>query len=221
MVRVKICGIQTVEHALGVARLGADLIGIVFAPSPRKINLEVAGEVATALKSGEPGTALVGGFVNQDAREVNAIADRVGLDYVQLSGDESGEYCRRIQHPLLKVIHITPASSANGTLDLMKQLRDIRPDKMDFLLDSGSEKLYGGTGRSFNWRIATAVCDAFPVIIAGGLHPGNVRELMKLTHPWGVDVSSGVETRGVKDLTKVDAFISQVTAHDRESDTVE
>ncbi len=215
MTRIKICGIKEERHALAAAKAGADFIGLVFAPSPRRISLEQAQKIAMAVKqSGHP-TEIVGVFVNSLAATVNLIADNCYLDRVQLSGDESWEYCREIARPLLKAVRVKRGQSASevcaylaeGTSALSRQ-------KHDFLLDPEIRGKYGGTGTRLDWNLASQVASEFPVILAGGLTPENVSPALKQVAPWGIDVSSGVEVGGVKHVARIRAFIKAVRRFD-------
>ena len=207
MTRVKICGITNVLYARAAIEAGADLIGVVFAPSPRQVTHEKAREIAAAVKKHR--LPVVGVFVNMPAATVNRVALSCGLDWVQLSGDESWEYCQEIKKPLIKAIHV-PRDW--GEKELSARLEDgqqlARPPL--YLLDTLVENKYGGTGQLFSWEIASGVVAKFPVIIAGGLNPGNVGRVVASLRPWGVDVSSGVEREGVKDVGKIKAFVQAV-----------
>jgi phosphoribosylanthranilate isomerase len=211
LTRVKICGITDVTYVGAVAKAGADLIGVVFAPSPRRVSPEKAGEIASAAK--EHGLAVVGVFVNTPAAEVNAIAWAFGLDWVQLSGDEDIDYCRQLEKPLIKAIHISPDwDEARLLAELESRQRQLRHHSPIYLLDTLVEEKYGGTGQSFGWEIARRAAQIYPLIIAGGLSPENVKTVVAELKPWGVDVSSGVESSGVKDIEKIKAFIEAAKA---------
>jgi len=208
MTRVKICGIREKAHALAAIEAGADFIGLVFAPSRRQVTPEQAGKIVSAAKSRSDAIDTVGVFVNMPAAEVNAIADSCNLDWVQLSGDESWEYCREISKPVIKAIRIRQGQSPEQILaDLATGAKILTPKKYLYLLDSELKGRYGGTGTTFDWNLARQAVEQFPVIIAGGLAPENVAKVIKMVAPWGVDVSSGVETGGVKDIAKIRAFI--------------
>ena len=211
MTRVKICGITETAHALAAAKAGADFIGLVFAPSRRQVTLETARQVALAVKDSEKPPLVVGVFVNTPAPEVNRIADYCGLDWVQLSGDEPWEYCIGIDRLILKAIRVSRGADAEAILAYLNRGYELLgQDRLTCLLDSFVEGSYGGTGQTFDWRLARQVSQRFPVIVAGGLSPENVEQAIKTVRPWGVDVSSGVETDGVKDVEKIKAFVKAV-----------
>jgi phosphoribosylanthranilate isomerase len=209
LTRVKICGVTEVFLAQAVIEAGADLIGVVFAPSPRQVTYDKAREIATAVK--KYNIPVVGIFVNMPAATVNTMATSCALDWVQLSGDESWGYCQQIEKPLIKAIHISPEW---GEGELLARLEDgerqLDSKPPVYLLDTLVEKKYGGTGKAFAWGIAKKAVVKYPVIIAGGLNPGNVGQVVASLRPWGVDVSSGVESGGVKDVDKIKAFIQAV-----------
>jgi phosphoribosylanthranilate isomerase len=215
MTRVKICGIREKAHALAVIEAGADFIGLVFAPSKRQVTPARAGEIVGAANSRSDAIDTVGVFVNMPATEVNAIADSCNLDWVQLSGDESWEYCRQISRPVIKAIRIRQGQSPEQILaDLATGAKILSSKKHLYLLDSEIEGRYGGTGTAFDWALARQAAEQSPVIIAGGLTPQNVAQVIEVVTPWGVDVSSGVETGGVKDIAKIRAFIEAVRKAD-------
>jgi phosphoribosylanthranilate isomerase len=151
----------------------------------------------------------VGVFVNQPASLINPIAEMLSLDLVQLHGDESWEDCLLIRRPVIKVERVAPDDTAGmlaaraeaGTASLM-------------MLDTAAPGRFGGSGESFDWGIAHGVAERLPVMLAGGLHAGNVGDAIAQARPWAVDVSSGVETEGVKDTHKIAAFVAAVRAAD-------
>jgi phosphoribosylanthranilate isomerase len=210
MTRVKICGIRDKDNALAAVEAGADFIGLVFAPSKRQVDPTQACEIVSAVKKSSDATKVVGVFVNAPASQVNEIADFCALDCVQLSGDESWEYCCEIVEPIIKAIRIGQQSPEELCAELSTGGELLPAQRFITLLDSQVEGKYGGTGESFNWNLAQQVAERFPVIIAGGLDPKNVARLIETVRPWGVDVSSGVESNGLKDASKIRAFVKAV-----------
>jgi phosphoribosylanthranilate isomerase len=214
MTRIKICGIRDKAHALAAVEAGADFIGLVFALSQREVSPTLAREIAGAVKKSSEATKVVGVFVNAPSSQVNELADFCSLDWVQLSGDEPWEYCQEVVRPVIKAIRIDRQSPEEVHAELSSGSRLLPAQRFIALLDSRVDGKYGGTGESFNWNLAQQVTKRFPVIIAGGLDPKNVDKLIKRVAPWGVDVSSGVETGGVKDMAKIRAFVEAVRKAD-------
>lgn len=213
MTKVKICGITEVFYAQAAIEAGADLIGVVFASSPRQVTYEKAQEIVAAVK--KYGLPVVGVFVNMPAATVNTVASSCELDWVQLSGDETWEYCQQMEKPVIKAIHVSPEWDEEELLAHLKDgERRLGSTPPIYLLDTSVEQKYGGTGQAFTWEIAKRAVAKYPVIIAGGLHPGNVGQVVASLRPWGVDVSSGVESEGVKDVDKIKAFIQAVRSAD-------
>ena len=217
MTMVKICGVSRIEDAQAVAGAGADYFGLVFAPSSRQVSPEAARRIVGALDDFQPRPRIVGVFVNTSASEVNQLADFCGLDMVQLSGDESWEYCRDIERPIIKVVHVSGHEGADMVLkEISRGESVLGADGFTCLLDTGVKGSYGGTGKKFDWKLAGEVGQQWPVIIAGGLDAENVGEAIKTARPWGVDVSSGVETGGSKDIARIEAFVRAVRRADGE-----
>ena len=214
MTRVKICGIGEEVHALAVAEAGADFIGFVFAPTKRQVSPAKVCEIVGTVKKSGSAIKPVGVFVDTPASEVNKIADLCGLDLVQLSGNESWEYCRQITRPIIKAIRVGQQLREEISAELTVGLKTLSPQMFITLLDSRVEGKYGGTGITFDWGLAQQVAREFPVIIAGGLNPENVARAIEIAMPWGVDVSSGVETEGTKNIAKIKAFIEAVRRSD-------
>lgn len=210
MTRIKICGIREEVHALAAVEAGADFIGFVFAPTRRQVSPAEAHEIVDTVKKSSSAIKLVGVFVDTPASEVNKIADFCGLDWVQLSGNESWEYCRQITRPIIKAFRVGQQLREEIDSELTVGLKTLSLQRFITLLDSQVEGKYGGTGITFNWRLAQQVAKELPVIIAGGLNPENVAQAIEMATPWGVDVSSGVETDGTKDIAKIKAFIEAV-----------
>jgi phosphoribosylanthranilate isomerase len=218
MIKIKICGIKTEAHALAAAEAGADFIGLVFARSPRQITPAQVNKIVAALKQKRAvAPEIVGVFVNTPSYVVNRIAEFCHLDYVQLSGDETMDYCREIKIPHFKVIRISPNYQAEQVCrDLAVWRWALSGQQHRFLLDSYDRDRYGGTGKPLDWELAGEIAKKFELILAGGLAPENVAAAIKTARPWGVDVSSGVETEGEKDMEKINAFIK--VARDADAD---
>ncbi len=222
MTFVKICSVSDPVSARAAAAFGADFIGMVFAPSKRQVTLGQAGRIAESLGQrehvaddadaaeveaalGRRRPLLVGVFADQDADTINDIAEGCGLDLVQLSGSEPWELNEHIRRPVLKCLKLRPKETAD---ELMTHFHG---DAI-VLLDPYVEGAYGGTGVTLDWSVAAAVARQTPTVLAGGLTPANVGEAVRDVQPWGVDVSSGVETDGSKDPAKIRAFIAAAKA---------
>lgn len=201
MTRTKICGITRVEDALAAAAAGADAIGLVFvAKSPRHVTPAQAAEIGSALP---PFVTRVALFVNPDPAQVEAVLRQARPDVLQFHGEESPEFCRSFGAPYMKAARVRPG------VDLL-QFAALYTDAQGLLLDAWSEGAHGGTGERFDWALIPPDLTR-PVILAGGLHPGNVAEAVRAVRPWAVDVSSGVEAaKGIKDAAKIAAFIKEV-----------
>lgn len=217
MTRVKICGVTEPSHALAAAGAGAAMVGLGFAPSRRKVSSEKAREIVEALKTRHPSTLTVGLFVNRPASEVNAVAEEVGLDVVQLSGDESWERCLDVRKPVVKSVRVGPGVDMGSFLACLERgMEMMGPERLRFLVDAYVEDSYGGTGTVADWDTARRIADRFPIMLAGGLTPENVGRAIGQVRPWGVDVSSGVEVDGVKDLTRIRDFLEAVGRADED-----
>jgi phosphoribosylanthranilate isomerase len=211
MTRVKICGIRDKTHALVAVEAGADFIGLVLAPSQRQVSPQKALPLVEVVRGLRSPPAVVGVFVNAAAQEVNHIADYCQLDWVQLSGDETWQYCQELKKAIIKVIHVSSGQKTDEILADIEMGYQLLPEKeLVCLLDSRVGGAYGGTGQVFNWQLAREVSVRFPVMIAGGLTPANVGQLVREVQPWGVDVSTGVESNGLKDASKIRAFVKAV-----------
>lgn len=190
---------------------------MVFASSHRQILPDQGKIIIEAVRGQNSKVQTVGVFVNMPVAELNAIADFCGLDWVQLSGDESLDYCQQINRPLIKAVKIDDSQyhSSEDVLDALDLMKSgLQNRTFIFLLDSVVKDRFGGTGTIFDWELAKMAAGSFPVIIAGGLNPENVGRLIKDVSPWGVDVSSGVETGDVKDIKKIRKFIESVRSAD-------
>jgi phosphoribosylanthranilate isomerase len=199
-VKVKVCGTTRLKDALLAVECGADAIGFIFyKKSPRYVTAKTAEKICSKLP---PFIHRVGVFVNETADKINRIADRCGLDAVQLHGDESPAFCKKIKRRVIKAVRVKDAAS-------LKEMSRYAVDA--FLLDTYKEHQWGGTGKVFDWELATRAKKYGPLILAGGLNPRNVKEAIQKVQPYGVDVSSGVEqSPGKRDPKKVKAFLKAV-----------
>lgn len=215
MTQVKICGITDAATARAAAEAGADFLGLVLATSRRQLSPEQARKIGDAVRAHGNPPKMVGVFVNLPAAGVNRLAADIGLDYVQLSGDENWDYCKEIKRPVIKTVHISGGMAVTDVIDeIAAGYRVLGGHGFIPLLDTGTGKAYGGTGVTFDWELAETVAAKHGIIIAGGLDPENVGELVRTVKPWGVDVSSGVETGGRKDIVKIRKFIETVRKQD-------
>jgi indole-3-glycerol phosphate synthase/phosphoribosylanthranilate isomerase len=205
--QIKICGLRKPEHVEACVDAGADMLGFVFyRPSHRYIQpQQVRPLLADSERYSDPGRTapdLVGLFVNEDADFVNEIAEEAGLHYVQLHGTETPEFCQRIKFPIIKALHM----ENRADLDLVTRYQHVA---WRLLLDTPTPA-WGGSGVTHNWDLARQAAQTTPILLAGGLTADNVADALRTVHPWGVDVSSGVETEKQKDTTKIRAFIQAV-----------
>ena len=230
MTYVKICGLTLPEHLIAAQESGADMIGLMFAEqSRRRVTVEQAKSVLAVLTPRSEPAAIalalagrtaalwfercaaalealierrrpltVGVFADQPASLVNSIAEVLDLDLVQLSGNESWEACLLIRRPVIKAERVAfgdmagdiAARTEAGTASML-------------MLDTAVAGQLGGTGATFDWGVGRRIADAMPVILAGGLTPSTAGDAIAAVRPWGVDVSSGVETEGIKDVSKI------------------
>jgi phosphoribosylanthranilate isomerase len=199
MVRVKICGLCDAASAEMAAESGADLLGFHFCSSQRRVTPEEAKVIIDGLAVRPK---IVGVFIDQSEDEVRQVADFVGLDLVQLHGSEPRGF--DAGRPVIKVLKVQANLGAGAIPGA-----DDWPDPI--MLDSWSSDQRGGTGRTWDWDLARPLLSSRRVFIAGGLEPGNVGKVVSGFKPYGVDVSSGVEsTIRVKDPVKTRAFIRAV-----------
>jgi len=202
--KIKICGITNTEDARVAWESGADALGfILYAQSPRYVDPQIVKTIVSGLP---PFIVSVGVFVNESSKTVQNIMEKCGLTYAQLHGDETPEYCETLDRPILKALRLKDRSSFLSLAEYRG-----RAGVKGFVVDTFSESSYGGTGQTTDWSLAAEVAQAAPILLAGGLTPENVQEAIAQVHPYGVDVSSGVEVRpGKKDHDKVRAFIHAV-----------
>ncbi|NIP99100.1 MAG: phosphoribosylanthranilate isomerase [Nitrospinaceae bacterium] len=199
-VKIKICGMTNLDDARLAVENGADAVGFIFyKKSPRCVTEKTVKEINAQLP---PFIHRVGVFVNETAERINRIAASCGLSAVQLHGDESPAFCRKIKSRVIKAVRVENAAS-------LKNLSRYPVD--GFLLDTFKKGQWGGTGQVFDWALAKRAKQYGAVIVAGGLNSRNVREAIRRVQPYGVDVSSGVErSPGIKDPKKIKAFLKAV-----------
>jgi len=199
-VKVKICGMTQLKDAAFAVEQGADAVGFIFYnKSPRSVTMKAARDIILKLP---PLVDTVGVFVNESVDRINKIANYCGLDLVQLHGEESPVFCRKIQRRVIKAFRVKDLQS-------IKQLE--KYSVSGYLLDTFSDNLHGGTGKIFDWNLALPAKKMGPVILAGGLTARNILQAIRQARPYGVDVCSGVEKLpGVKDPEKVRAFLKNI-----------
>ena len=215
MTRFKICGLRDVPNTLVAAEEGADFLGFNFVEGVRRqLQPQEGSEIIYDFRmafDGDKMPRIVGLFANQDADFVNSVIHRCGLDYVQLCGDERPEFWNGLAAPVIRQVKVRedlPRSEAVSMVS--EQVAEALAGGHMALLDKHKPGELGGTGIAFDWSVAREVASKNPVMVAGGLNPDNVAEAISVAAPWGVDVSSGVETDGAKDAAKIKAFAAAV-----------
>lgn len=200
-VRIKICGITNEEDALAATRFGADALGFIFAPSPRRISAEKARKVIKALP---PLVQRVGVFVDEDLEEVLSVAETCGLDILQFHGSESAEYCNSFDYRVIKAVRLRNRQD-------LKSLPNYNDVVHALLLDTYVPDKLGGTGMTFDWELAVKAKKYGRIILAGGLSPENVAAAISIVKPYAVDASSSLEqSPGIKDHERIAQFIERV-----------
>lgn len=199
--RVKICGFTQTDDALCAARLGVDAVGLVFYPrSPRSVNIEQARGIVSVLP---PFVTTVALFVDEKPERIHEVLAQVRVDMLQFHGDESPGFCRAFGVPYLKAVRMREGIDVAA----MAEKYD---DASGLLLDAYHPGTKGGTGSRFDWNRIPRHC-VLPVILAGGLAPGNAAEAIREVQPYALDVSSGVESgKGIKDAEKMASFLREV-----------
>lgn len=183
-VAVKICGITNYEDATLAVDLGAAALGFIFADSPRQITPQKALDIIHAIP---PFVKTVGVFVNEGPAEIREVIHYCGLDLVQLHGDESPDLCHALMPSTIKALRIKDASSIQSSQAYQGKVRAL-------LLDTYAKDKAGGTGLTFDWRLAIKIKElGTPIILAGGLDPSNIHDAIQTVRPYAVDVNSGVE----------------------------
>lgn len=216
--QVKICGLREAEHIDAAVEADADMLGFIFyEPSHRYIQPKQVQSVLSASSSyrnpvpGQVTPDLVGVFVNKDATFINEVIEQAGLHFVQLHGTEPPELSQQLSRPVIKALHL------NDNNDLHK-VKDYMQSSWRVLLDTPTAA-WGGVGATHDWSIARIAAEQAPIFLAGGLTIENVAEAIQQVQPWGVDVSSGVETNKRKDVQKILTFIQNVRQSNKKEHT--
>ncbi len=204
---IKICGVTRVEDAERAVALGAGMLGLNFyPPSPRALSVERAREIADSVRGR---VRLVGVFVDRAAAEVEEIGDRVGLDLFQFHGDEPPEAIAPFGRRAIKAFRLDGSGSPDGWRDY--------PEAWGFLFEGRHPSLYGGTGESWSYQRLASIETDRPVLVAGGIRPGNARRALELSGASGLDVCSGVESEpGVKDPVLLSKLFAELRIADSE-----
>ena len=213
MTKFKICGLRDADNALAAANAGAAFLGLNFVPGVRRrITTEQAGVIVARLRSElERVPTLVGLFANQPVGDVNDIVERCGLDLAQLCGDEPREYWGQVRVPVIRQLKVRDDIPMEAAVEAAaRQIEEVVGAGYTPMLDKYERGHLGGTGRTFDWRVARELASRYDLVLAGGLTPDNVARAIAEVGPWAVDVSSGVETDGVKDAAKICRFAEEV-----------
>lgn len=206
-VELKVCGITELEDARYLAGAGVDYLGFIqHQESPRYAPPALASDIIQWVHGPQP----VGVFVNTPAEDVNAAADEAGFELVQLHGQEPPELVAQVERPVIKAVHVRHDASENQLRGLFERYED---EADYFLLDTHDSSVWGGTGESFNWRLARDLSADYPVFLAGGIDAENVERAIDTMRPQAVDLSSSLETApGQKSFEKIDAFMEAFRA---------
>ena len=214
MIKIKICGVKTLDDALVSARAGADMLGINCYPrSSRYISPEEAAQLCADLRAqlGDSCPVLVGVFVNEHADHITTTMKSIGLGFAQLSGNEDPSLLAALQGVAFKALHPEATDQACEQMCAFARYSPTDERVPSVLVDAYHPRLYGGTGEAASIEVAGAIRDRTPrMMLAGGLNPQNVQERVASIRPWGVDVASGVEVPGKpgpKDHDRIRAFI--------------
>ena len=211
---VKICGLREPAHARTAATAGADLLGFIFAPARRQVSPKQArGCIDAARAAAAPRRVLaVGVFVDAPPSQMNAIADEADLDILQLHGEEPPALLAELSRPVVKALRPPAGTPALDVVGLIDRYKGVPNAPLAYLLDGYSQRAAGGEGVRAEWGLAADLATVAPLVLAGGLDPVNVSTAIAAARPLAVDVSSGVETHGAKDETKIGAFLAAAKA---------
>ena len=218
MTLFKICGFRDPDSAVVAAESGASFLGFVFVEGVRRQLLpEQGAEIISEYRkvAGSDGPKLVGLFANQPADFIDSVVELCGLDYAQLCGDEPPDFWNGLSVPVIRQVKVRDDLDKPDAVALAVRHVEMALDAGYLaLLDKHVAGYLGGTGFSFDWEIAREIARDHKVLVAGGLIPENVADAIRIARPWGVDVSTGVETNGQKDPAKIRAFAAAVETAD-------
>jgi phosphoribosylanthranilate isomerase len=211
---IKLCGFQDVTAVHALHGLDVDMAGFIMAPSKRQLSLDRMQELAAHVPSR---TKKVGVFVNPSFAALQEVFCQVRFEVLQLHGQESPEFCRQVRDvfevEIIKAFHV---SADRGDSSIHAEFAGV----IDYvLLDTYDAGAAGGTGKSFQWSLIPryqqwCASNRLPLLVAGGITPDNVGDLVHRWEPDGIDVSSGIETNGFKDIDKISLFVRKVREHD-------
>jgi phosphoribosylanthranilate isomerase len=214
---IKLCGFREIESVHGLSAMEVDMAGFIMAPSKRQVQASQIGRLVSALPKG---VKSVGVFINPTIDELEAVFTKTSFDVIQLHGNESAAFCMQIKDAfrveLIKAVHITTTPEEETEF---KYNLDTYSGAIDYLLlDTFDRNFAGGTGQAFRWELIPAyrnwcTFNSIKLLVAGGVHAENVDDLMRNWAPHGVDVSSGIETDGHKDIKKMKLFVGKVREH--------
>ncbi|MFP4227878.1 MAG: phosphoribosylanthranilate isomerase [Salinivenus sp.] len=205
--KLKVCGITELEDARYLAGAGADYLGFIqHEDSPRYAPPALASDIIEWVH----GPAPVGVFVNDDAKTINAAVEEAGFELVQLHGQEPPYVVDAVDCPVIKAIHVRNDAAPEQLRTLFERYE---AEADYFLLDTHNSSVWGGTGESFNWRLARELSDDYPLFLAGGITADNVRRAVETMQPYAIDLSSSLEDApGQKSFAKIDAFMDAFRA---------
>lgn len=209
--RIKICGVTRAQDAQASAACGADAIGLVFYPrSSRAVTVDRAADIVAAVP---PFVSVVALFVDEPIASIERILSNLPIDVIQFHGEESPEFCQQFGRPWIKALRVKPDLDVGEQCQRFSKARAV-------LLDSWQAGVVGGTGKTFDWRLAQKSLP-MPIVLAGGLNDNNVGDGMRALRPAAVDVSGGVESApGLKDVDRIKQFIAAVRAADQQMEAL-
>jgi len=208
MTKIKICGIKTIEASKIAANEGADYIGLVFVDGVRrKISINKAIEISNYINSLRVAPKIVGLFQNQHLNYVLDIIKNINLDCVQLCGNENEDFISNIDVKIFKQLRV---KNTDKKLEIKSKINNHLNMNLGVILDTYKEGSPGGTGESFDWNLISGIASKENTFLGGGLNINNIEKAITNFAPWGVDVSTGVEYKGEKNINLISSFIKKV-----------